>query len=301
MPGAVFDSGFISTIRKMPLLKKLCLIGTILIFFTNHSFSQRIKIDSLKSRLSFLKETDRIDCLNTLSLIYTYLNADSAGSYAENAYTEALSKNYVNGIAMSLNNKAHIAGAARHNYPQQEEISLQTIKTFKTLTPVVLESSYMNLALALFCESYFDRSIDACTTILKLSQNTNDQKELGEVLGVLGCINFETGDYEKSFEYFNHSLQIFKAIGDSYNTSIVMVKIGDFYRLAGDQKAASDYYYESLAYPKGPSLEWHPLEDLGNTYYALDMFDSASAASDNYLQGIKYLTVRSDYTTFPGS
>src|SRR6185436_9289198 len=104
----------------------------------------------------------------------------------------------------------------------------------------------MNLGLALFCQSHFDRAEKVCNEIIRLSQKTGDKKRLGEAIAVMGSISFETGDYEKSFEYFNQSLGIFKAINDSYNTAILLAKIGDLYLLAGDHNAALDFYFKSL-------------------------------------------------------
>jgi tetratricopeptide (TPR) repeat protein len=115
----------------------------------------------------------------------------------------------------------------------------------------------------------------------------------------MGCISFESGNYEKSFEYFNQSLEVFKSINDSYNTAILLAKIGDLYRLAGDQKTALNFYFQSLKYPKGLSLVWYPLVDLGDTYYSLEQYDSALYDQEKYMQTIKSLTVRSNYKTFP--
>jgi len=203
-------------------------------------------------------------------------------------------------MAMSLNNEARIAGLGLHDFPLQEKISLQAIKLFKNLKDEkVLAETYMNLALALFCQSYFDRSAEACTKVIQLSQKTGDKKGLGEAIAVMGSISLESGNYEKSFEYFNQSLGVFKSINDSYNTAILLAKIGDLYRLAGDDKTALNFYFQSLKYPKGPSLLWHPLVDLGDTYYSLEQYDSALYDQEIYNQTIKSLTIRSNYKTFP--
>jgi hypothetical protein len=54
-----------------------------------------------------------------------------------------------------------------------------------------------------------------------------------------------------------------------------------------------------LKYPKGASLLWHPLVDLGDTYYSLEQFDSTLYDQEKYIQTIKSLTVRSNYITYP--
>ncbi|MEO6290762.1 MAG: histidine kinase, partial [Ginsengibacter sp.] len=126
---------------------------------------------------------------------------------------------------------------------------------------------------------------------------TNNRKELGEATAVMGAISFESGNYEKAFKYFNHGLEIFKSINDSYNTAIVLAKIGDLYLLAGDDKTALNFYFQSLAYPKESSPVWYPLVDLGDTYYFPQQFDSTLSGEEEYVQTIKSLTIRTNYTT----
>ncbi len=275
-------------------------ILSLLLLFNYNAAAQRTKIDSLKSSLYSLHDSARIDCLNVLSLGYTYLLADSARLYADNAYEESVAINYQRGIIMSMNNKARIEGLVFRNFPLQEKLCLQTIGLYKNLeNESVLTETYMNLALSLFCQSYFKRSAEACAKLIQLSQKAGDKKELGEATAVLGSISFESGHYEKSFEYFNHSLEIFKSINDSYNSAIVLAKIGDLYRLAGDDTTALNFYFQSLQYPKNYSLVWHPLVDLGDTYYLPEQLDSSLANKEAYMETIKSLTIRSNYTTLP--
>jgi tetratricopeptide (TPR) repeat protein len=264
------------------------------------AYSQRSKIDSLKKVLPSLHDSALVDCLNVLSLTYTYLQTDSAKFYEQKAYSESSSINYLRGLIMSLNNEARIAGVALHDFPLQEKICLEAIQLYKDFkNEKVLAETYLNLALALFCQSYFDRSSEACSKVIQLSQKEGDKKSLGEAVAIMGSINFESGNYEKSFEYFNQSLQIFKSSNDSYNTAILLAKIGDLYRLAGDNKTALNFYSQSLDYKKSISLEWYPLVDLGDTYYSLEQYDSTLYDQEKYLQTIKSMTIRSNYTTLP--
>ncbi len=299
MPGYFNCSRLFLKIRKIIFCSTLSLLPvllSLLICYTSNA--QRAKIDSLKKALPSLSDSTRVDCLNILSLAYTYLNTDTAKSFAQKAYTVALTINYFRGMAMSLNNEARIAGLGLHEFQLQEKICLQTLQLFKDLKDEkVIAETYMNLALALFCQSYFDRSAEACTKVIQLSQKTGDQKGLGEAIAIMGSISFESGNYEKSFEYFNQSLLVFKSINDSYNTAILLAKIGDLYRLAGDHKTALNFYYQGLNYRKGPSLVWHPLVDLGDTYYSFEQYDSTLYDQDIYNQTIKSLTIRSNYKT----
>lgn len=272
----------------------------LLLSFGQLSYGQRAKIESLKKILPALQRNAQVDCLNVLSLAYTYLNADTAQLYAQKAYDHASVINYSRGIGMALNNKARIAGIGYHNFPLEEKISLQTIRLYKSLNDEkVLTETYMNLALALFCQGYFDRSADACNSLIQLSKKENDKIKQGEAEAVLGSISFEIGNYDKSFEYFNQSLEVFESIDDSYNVAILLAKIGDLYCLAGDDKTGLSFYFRSLQYPLGPTIVWHPLVDLGDTYYSLEQYDASSSDQEKYIQTIKSLTIRSNYMAYP--
>lgn len=284
----------------MPGPVQRCGLVLLLLFLHQLSEGQRAKIESLRKVLPALQGNARADCLNALSLAFTYLNLDTAESYQENAYNYASAINYSRGIGMSLNNKARIAGIGNHNYPLAEKISLQTLQSYKSLNDEkVLAETYMNLSLALFCQGYFDRSADACDSLIRLSQKADDKIRLGEAEAVLGSIHFETGNYEKSFAYFNQSLAVFESIDDSYNTAILLAKIGDLYCLAGDDKTGLNFYFQSLQYPLGPTIIWHPLVDLGDTYYSLEQYDAGVTEREKYIQTIKSMTIRSNYMAYP--
>jgi tetratricopeptide (TPR) repeat protein len=289
---------FIKT-RNFVFRTALCVLSALLLI-NYTTCAQRAKIDSFKKALPFLHDSAQVDCLNVLSLAYTYLQIDSAKSYEQRAYTESSAINYMRGLVMALNNEARIAGLALHDFPLQEKICLQTIQLYKNLkNENILAETYLNLSLAFFCQSYFDRSAEACTKVIQLSQKTGDKKGLGEAIAIMGSISFERGNYEKSFEYFNQSLEIFKSSNDSYNTAIVLAKIGDLYCLAGDNKTALNFYSQSLGYKKSISIKWYPLVDLGDTYYSLEQYDSTLYDQEKYLQTIKSMTIRSNYTTLP--
>jgi tetratricopeptide (TPR) repeat protein len=247
-----------------------------------------------------LEGNARVDCWNALSLAYTYLNLDTATLYQQNAYDAAVASQYARGIGMSLNNKARIAGIGFHNYPAAEQISLQTLQKYKSSADEkVLAETYMNLSLALFCQGFFDRSAGACDSLIRLAEKAADKIRLGEAEAVLGSIYFETGKYDKSFDYFNRSLALFESIDDSYNIAILLAKIGDLYCLAGDDKKGLDFYFQSLQYPLGPTIIWHPLVDLGDTYYSLKQYDAGETEHEKYVQTIKSMTVRSNYMAYP--
>src|SRR5258706_4591368 len=154
-----YHTGVASIPRRYNFFRVVYVCLIFLFSFLGYANAQRTMIDSLKKLLPNLRDTAQVDCLNTLSLAYSYLHTDSAQAYAQTAYVKALKNQYYRGQLMALNNQAHIPGYSLHEFPLQEKISLHSIELNKELrtldssciTPVLSET-YMNLALALFCQ-----------------------------------------------------------------------------------------------------------------------------------------------------
>jgi tetratricopeptide (TPR) repeat protein len=266
----------------------------------NYAFAQSSNIDNLRRSLPALHDVALADCLNDLGLAYCYLNADSANYYAKKALLQSSSIHYVHGIIIAWNNKATIAGITSGDFRLQEKICNQTIRLYKNVkNENGLIDTYLNLSLAFFCQSKFDSSSEACSKTELMSKENDNRQALGEATAIRAAINFETGNYEKSFQYYNESLTIFKSIKDSFDIAIVLAKLGDLYHLAGDSKTSFYFYFQSLHYPQTSSSMWRPLVDLGDTYYSLEQYDTSIFNRDKYLQTIKYLTVKSNYIVFP--
>jgi tetratricopeptide (TPR) repeat protein len=289
MPGKQ-SSRLLFDFATIRIWSMLFFLSTIIL---NQSFAQRVKIDSLKTLLSELNDSSRVDCLNSLSFAYSYLSTDTALSYCKRAFREASDLGYERGLVRALNNEARIAGHGLHDFALQEKLSREIIYRYKDIKDkeATIEA-YLNLALSLFIQGAFEDSEETCSSIATLSRAAGNQKYLGESIVIMGCINLETGNYGKSFEYFNEGLRIFRNIKDSYNTAILLVKLGDLYRLAGDHQTAVSFYFQSLEHATGPSLSWNPLVDLGDISYSIEQYDSNSYPDDQYFQVIKSLTVK---------
>ena len=289
------NSRFVNYTLRLCFWSALCLF-TMLV--PSILFAQRGKIDSLKTLLSGRRDSSRVDCLNSLSLAHEYLGPDTALFYSSKAFDEASRIGYKRGMAVAINNQSRIAGYAFQDFAGQEEKSLYVIDNYKGINDKnVLIEAYLNLALALFAQGEFDRSEEMCLTIISLSTEFNNQKCMAESIAIRGAINLEKGNYGKSFEYFNESLKIFRSTNDSHNTAIVLVKMGDLYRFAGDHETALNYYFESLKHTTGPSLSWNPLVDLGDISYSVEQYDTNTRLQEQYMQVIKSLTIKSGTST----
>src|SRR6266487_4410064 len=85
-------------------ISKQITILIIQFFFYVVCFAQREKIDSLKKILLTAKGIERVNCLNTLSA-YNYNQPDTALLYASQAFHEAESLHYVQGMGDAMFNE----------------------------------------------------------------------------------------------------------------------------------------------------------------------------------------------------
>ncbi len=99
-------------------MKKYFLIAALFSCFYHQSFSQfsearridSLRLDSVKRLLPFLKDSARVNALNTISSAFAYFSPDggfkykidSMLQYASKAYNEAKNIGYKSGIATAL-------------------------------------------------------------------------------------------------------------------------------------------------------------------------------------------------------
>lgn len=83
---------------RMKYLKNILVLIQFLLV-GNICFVQEEKNDSLLKALPALKDSARIDCLNSLSKAYTYNHKDNAKMFAQNAIKEAEKINQKQGLA----------------------------------------------------------------------------------------------------------------------------------------------------------------------------------------------------------
>src|SRR5215471_20079727 len=177
-------------------------------------FSQREKIDSLKKILAAAKDTQRINCLNTLSRTYYHVHADTALLFATAALSEAQKLQYTQGLADAFYNSGRAEIDRGHN-----SISIQNftnaIELYKKLNNTdMLGSAYENLAEALSPSGNFTEAIEAHNNAIQLLEKAKDSARLGWALTMTGWDYQTLGNYEKTFELFNQSMQIGEAIHD---------------------------------------------------------------------------------------
>ena len=277
------------TLRRIPGVILTLLIASGI------TVAQRRQIDSLRSVLPAIKGPDRVSLLNILSTVFVYLDADTALSYQRKAYSEARRIGDRRGEAQSLNALARLYGYSDRDFAAQETTAGRVAREFPDLTGSdVLTDAAMNIALARFSQSHFEETLAMCDTLISWAGAVDTRRRRGEAVALKGAVHYEQGKYPETLDAYEESLRIFSATGDDHNAAIILAKIGDLYRMAGDQAAALRYYEEALSFRKTVALTWHPLDDLGDAFYVPDV----PVDDPRYAQAIKLLSVHRDNHLF---
>src|SRR4030095_4867644 len=120
--------------------------------------NERFKIDSLKKLLSSLKDSARIDCLNSLGDVYiVYKGNDTAQYYTALAYAESKKINYIHSMAEAKSIEAEIG----ENFSKSVEMDYEAIKLYgSTSNKKRLPETYYYLGYGLWAQSRFNEAFE---------------------------------------------------------------------------------------------------------------------------------------------
>ncbi|MHA1990407.1 MAG: tetratricopeptide repeat protein [Candidatus Hodarchaeales archaeon] len=125
--------------------------------------------------------------------------------------------------------------------------SLSEIKTPFSNNDVKQVSQLKNiLGLILLDQGNFNKSLESLQESLELSEKINDNITLSMIYNNLGMIYGQKGEINESLAYFLKSLEIKKGIGTKLEIAIAFNNIGIIYRMKGELNQALEYYQQSL-------------------------------------------------------
>ncbi|MEP6728062.1 MAG: histidine kinase [Bacteroidota bacterium] len=208
------------------------------------AFTQARSIDSLQQLLFQLKDSARIDCLNTISNFYTEIERkDSAGYFAGLALDEAKRSGYINGIAVALTRKARIEKHFDDNFVESEIFSRQSLEWYdKTSNKKGIYDAWSELVYALRSQSRFEEAIYYTQKMYEWGQANKDVLRTAEALESLPSIYKDAGNYEKSFEYSQQFHQLAIKANNKKWISSSLFQMGELYMKINDYRSALSYY-----------------------------------------------------------
>ena len=92
------------------------------------------------------------------------------------------------------------------------------------------------------------KSLDYHERSLEISKEIGDRHGEGLTLNNIGLIYSALGEYSKAFSFYEQSLMISEEIGNRYNESVTLNNIGLTYRELGEFQNALNFFEQSLAF-----------------------------------------------------
>lgn len=232
----------------MNLLKYILLFFVHPLVFT-FCFSQSRNIDSLQNVLPSLKDTARIDCLIEISIQYLFKPDNDSALYSANlAYEKSKKLNYIHGIAESFCPKAAVQNHQYKNYPEMERLARESLKWFeRTNNKKAIEISYWQVGAALFYQYEYEEAslyLDQC---YYWSEKNGNKDWMFNALGFKYENYRDIGEYDKAFEAFEKSQQLYEKFNghkDTFNENYVLAELQ---RRIGNYATALNYYHKVVA------------------------------------------------------
>ena len=291
---------FFDQVSKKPLMKFKWLILCVLIPLLSQSQSHRA--DSLTKLLPAVKDSNRVDCLNALSVEFyinalseTYINVqtDTAISYASQARNEAIKIHYNKGLAEALQNLGEIA-RDRNDFSIGENYFHHSIPLFQKIHDLEKYSwAHVTLGFTLYKQCKFSEAILAYEQALPYYIMTDNKERQSMILRLISLTYSARGYNEKAFENTLKAIRITYKISDARGVISSPENMANLYKNAGEPETALTYFRLAAekAKPTNP-VRYNRL--MGDISLYLNHLDSAIFF---YRQSQKYVTIRTTDTT----
>ena len=264
--------------KKIAVL--LFLIACLLPALSQNRFrfnNERFKIDSLKKLLSSLKDSARIDCLNSLGDVYiVYKEIDTAQYYTALAYAESKKINYIHGMAEAKSIEAETG----ENFSKSIEMDYEAIKLYgSTSNKKRLPETYYFLGFGLWAQSRFNEAFENLEISHELFKKSNDPAGAARALSTIAWVYEESGNYEKAFELGRKGLDMAIENKDDWLRRTQLTLIGILFRDIEDHNTALFYLLQALENLKPHEYKFgayfRPVREIAEQYSLLQQYDSA--------------------------
>lgn len=205
------------------------------------------KIDSLLTRLSTAKnDTNKVNILNTISLIYKDITPDKGISYCQQALNLSQTLSWKKGIIEAYTN------LAKNFYSKSDfkaalayfEKSLLLNKEQGDNTAIIknlidIGDIYAQLGI-------YAKALEYNFNALKIAEGEKKQDNIADCFRNIGFIYFSEGNYSISLENYFKGLKLFRLIKDNSKITFTLKSIGNVYYVQNKYNEALLNYREAL-------------------------------------------------------
>jgi len=282
--------------RKSFLTITLILAGALRAFpqESDEHRIDRVRIESLKKRLSLLTDTSKVDCLNQIADAYVYIfptQIDSVYQYAIKASEAATAIGYKKGMSYALLNltrwelyRQHLTAAQKH-LGEAKAIG-EAITDYDILGWVYYRLGDIDLR-----NNNFNGMIENYKkAIANFRKADNEEGEI-EMSNTLAFSLLMAGKYEEAFAYCERCEILTKKV-DSRDQNIyfghflrefALVNMGELYKAAGDYQTTMSYYRQARTYALLYNTDWELGVEIGEVFCYMGVYDSAFSYIKPYI------------------
>jgi two-component system NtrC family sensor kinase len=229
-------------------MKNLILI-ILFSLFIQVAYAQHNEIDSFRNIISDQrKDTTEVNAMNTLSLVYLFLNPDSSIIMAKEARDLARELNYSKGEGFALN----LLGEASHttgDFPQALEALFNALRISRAIKDKEIESNSLDfIGIAYVDLGEYRQGLN----YLFQAKKMNDKISLTSLHGMKSFRLSNIGHaYEKigkkdSAVFFQHQAQIFSQDSSGPERALILTRLGVVEADLGNQAQAFSHYREAI-------------------------------------------------------
>ncbi|MFX1583180.1 MAG: tetratricopeptide repeat protein [Promethearchaeota archaeon] len=162
---------------------------------------------------------------------------------------------------------------------------LEVLKKFGKDSNYIKELSNLAL-LEIEIEDYLEaeKNILVCLNHFKIQRDRLGQ---AAVFGVLGVLNFKKKKYEKSIEYYNEALKIYKELNQIQEEITCLKGIGSNYIKLNKNEEASDLFLDCCALCSDNDDIYNLLDCLGNLIYIYEKEENWDVLKELYQKSLE--------------
>ncbi|MBI3502271.1 MAG: tetratricopeptide repeat protein [Bacteroidetes bacterium] len=266
---------------------KYLLLGLTL-FFCQHSFGQKSKIDSLTDALLITKnDTSKASTLLLISEELLHQQPDTVIILSNQILELSEKNNYTFGIK-NANNNLGVINMNKGNNDVALKYFFKVLKiSEEAKDSVYIAKSYNNIGIIYRNQDDFKKSMEYTKKSLAIRKNLKDKKGQAVCLTNIGLNYWSLYDYENSLKYSFEAEKLFKETGFTKFLGNVYNNIADVYDEQGKYQDAIKYLKKSFEIKVAqndkytiPSF-WN---NVGSLYIKLKMYDSAFSCLSNGLK-----------------
>jgi len=274
--------------------KKYFIVVFLLAFMFSHS--QNREVDSLKLLLSKkMHDTTR------LSLLSTFLQHSDQNSYQEYSkiMLDLAQKNVNASKSDTFLLRTYQNYLAEAFYFKGEDLYLRTdipnaiifyeksiAMSVKAGNKLLTATSKMELAQALTMKEDYKKSIEVLYEALKIMQQLNDHKTIGDIYKSIARIYRRQNNYDKAIEFYKKSSEVYKKADYNRGSIDVLYKLSNTYSEINDSTNANIYILKTEDIIDSMSDN----EKMSNQIFINTLLSKIYLAKGNSNLAIVYLT-----------